>query len=337
MAEDSWKWTNPNDVYFLIWYSVILPIFIGVGLIANVIAFCVWLFGPKSKSMCCAVYFAANATVDFLWMTRPLLFDNTWHLSIQPTDFKCKLLRSVYVGCLQLSTCISAIITVERSLTIIFPLVFKTQDMRKRSKILLTVLVVLQPFCQFLVLYYAHAIKEEDAKNLSFIYDMYWCVIDDMFVAKLHKLISFVIMFISFVIILVFNLVTVATLTRQRLKSHMVTGGRNHVNVFTKLTLLTGVSFVFSYALMVVMAMNFFTPFEIPIYMQLKLYAAYNVMLSFNGVMNPIIGFIVCKSVRQDIKHFQKVIARVMHRTCTRRICQQNIMTSNENTSARAT
>jgi len=115
---------------------VILPIFVSIGLLVNAIAFCVWMFGPKSKAICSAIYFAANSAVDFLYLTAPLIASDIWYDGFIPiTDFTCKFFNSFYNSCLQMSTCISAIITVERSLTIIFPFVFKTKACRNVQKL----------------------------------------------------------------------------------------------------------------------------------------------------------------------------------------------------------
>jgi len=137
-------------------YNVILPLCVSVGLVVNIVAFCVWMFGPKSKSMCCAFYFAANAAVDFLYLTKSLFWFRCWQfvIYIPQTKFTCKLVTSLYGSLAHLSTGISAIITIERSLTILFPIIFQPQSMRKRSKIVISVITALQPFTQFIVLYY---------------------------------------------------------------------------------------------------------------------------------------------------------------------------------------
>jgi len=140
-------------------FHVILPIFVSIGLLVNAFAFCVWMFGPKSKAICCAIYFAANSAVDFLYLTSPLIYFDIWYDGFIPTtDFICKFVYGFYDSCLQMSTCMSAIITVERSLMIIFPFVFKTKGMQKRSKIVTLVIIVLQPFMQFITLYYNRVI-----------------------------------------------------------------------------------------------------------------------------------------------------------------------------------
>ena len=138
---------------------------------------------------------------------------------------------------MQLTTCISAIITVERSLTILFPFVFKSQDMRKRSKIVLAVIIVLQPFMQSIMYYDVTSVQSH-------------CYLSSLALQRAYLVFFGVVgIIIPFAVILTFNVATVATLIRQRrLRRQSVAGRRDHVSVFTKLTLLTGVAFFFLYA-----------------------------------------------------------------------------------------
>jgi len=325
---DIWYWRKEID---LISFYVILPIIVLVGLAVNIIAFCVWMCGSKSKSMCCAIYFAANSTADFLFLTEPLLWVDKWGFGIiQKTDFTCKLFTSFYNSCMHLSTCISAIITIERSLTVLFPFVFKSQSMRARSKIVLLVLLVLQPFVQFIPLLYNEMGRYDCmATQYSWEYSTFFYAI--------------VCILLPFVVILTFNVATVATLIRHRLRRQPVAGRQDHVHVFTKLTLITGVSFVLSYILMAIhvlyhmiigVEINVQNVFQSQLFMLTGLSAT---MLYLNSVMNPIICFIVCKCVRDDIKQFLTAVARMIRRNCTCRSSQQEIRASNFSVSTRAT
>jgi len=300
---------------------VILPIFVSVGLVVNVVAFCVWVFGQKSKSMCCAIYFAAISAFDFLYLTHPLMWQSAvfgWYEDIIPrTDFSCKLMDSFYGGCFQLSTCISASITVERSLTILFPFVFKSQDLRKRSKIVLAVIILLQPFMQSMIYYdriseYGNCLFSSDAVNKA-----------------VRVFYAVVVVIIPFAVILTFNMATVATLIRQRLIRHSLTGRRDNVNEFTKVTLLTGVSFCLTYTLSSVLELQATFCLEMSFYMnyitQILIPPAI-AMIYFNKAMNPIICYVVCKSVRDDIKHF---IARRIQRCCASGRSQRENRTPN--------
>ena len=310
---------GPTDVTSLYWSyriefictDVILPIVVLVGLSVNVAAFFVWMCGSKSKSMCCAIYFAANATVDFLFITHPLLWNDNWHFGIvHATDFTCKRFESTYSSIMHLSTCISAIITVERSLTIFFPFVFKSQTMRKRSKVIILVMIVLQPCVQFVPLLYIERwayktwiFRSAIAAKYSFIFYAFVCIL------------------LPFSVILTFNVATPATLIRR----NTVTGRQNHIHVFTKLALFTGVSFVLSYTLMALQMICNFLHIDIDAYISENILDTLgHTMLYVNSVMNPIICFIVCKCVRDDVKQMLTAVARMIRRICTCKTFQQD-------------
>jgi len=147
---------------------------------------------------------------------------------------------------------------------------------------------------------------------------------------------AFLAVVIPFVVILTFNLATVATLIRQQFRRHAVTGRRSYVNVFTKLTLLTGVAFVLAYTPLTVGAIGWFLELPYSAYILKILKTLDIVSFSLNSVMNPIICFIVCKSVRGDIKHFIRAVPRLIRRRCTCGRSQREIPTSNMNASTRA-
>ena len=322
-------YAGTNDVDLSYWkdkldfisFHVILPIFVIVGLAVNAVAFCIWVFGSKSKSMCCAVYFAANSTVDFILLIAPLVWIDQWgYIVIQKTDFTCKLVLSLNNSCLNLSTWISAIITVERSLTILFPFVFKLQSMRERSKVVVIVLIVLQPFVQFVPL-----LEIEMAKNTC-IFTKY---------SLEYNFVFFIVcILIPFVVILTFNVATVATLIRQRFRRQPVAGRQDHVHAFTKLTLFTGVSFVLSYtlaALQIIYIITFGADKKAHFYV-LSFYVLDRLsktMVYLNNIMNPIFCFIVWKSVRDDIKQFLSSAAQLIRRVCTCRRSQHETHTPN--------
>ena len=307
-------------------YEVLLPIFVSVGLIANVFAFCVWVFGPKSKSMCCAIYFAANSAVDFILLTQPPLWndgfrESDWLLDIQRTDVTCKLFYNLYWSCYLLSTCISAIVTVERSLTILFPFRFKCQDMRRRSKIVIVVIFILQPFIYSFSIYYMKS-------------DYGWCTLTEemLYVFYLTILFVYVSILMPFVVIIFFNVATVATLLRQRIKRNGVSGRGGHANAFTRLTIMTGISFVLSYTIMSVTKICELLEIEISDSL-VVLGPLGHTMVFFNCLMNPVICFIVCKTTREDLKSFFRVISRKIRRTC---MCtQQDVPTTDLNPGTR--
>ena len=132
------------------------PTFVYAGAVLNVLAFCIWMFGPKSKYLCCATYFTANSIADFLLLTI-IPFYHERGIIIIPyvkTDIVCKLLTCLCNSLLQVSTWVSASLTVDRALTIILPFVFKSQDIIKRSKYIVALIIVMQLITQILPLIY---------------------------------------------------------------------------------------------------------------------------------------------------------------------------------------
>ena len=313
-------------------YEVFLPIIVIVGLVANVFAFCVWVFGPKSKSMCCAIYFAANSAVDFLLLTEPPLWNDglrqsNWSIDIPRTDVTCKLFYSLYLSCVLLSSGISAIITVERSLTVLFPFHFKCQNMKKRSKRVIAIIVVLQPFIQSLQLYYIK--KDKETMFCEFFeqwaYILYYNIVSIFFV-----------LLIPLIVVVVFNVATVTTLSRQRIRSQIVSGSRRHASGFTKLTIMTGASLVFSFTpVCVVMVYNLFAREQSDFVFQI--FPLVYILSFLNSLMNPVICFIVCKSTRYDLKHFLGVLTRKIRHLFIG-MCkspQQEVQTTRMNTASR--
>ena len=54
--------------------------FLVLGIPLNVVAFFIWLIGPKSKTLCCATYFASNAVADFLCLAIPGISTYMWKI-----------------------------------------------------------------------------------------------------------------------------------------------------------------------------------------------------------------------------------------------------------------
>jgi len=293
--------------------EIITNIFVITGILFNVVALCIWVLGPKSKSVCCSVYFAANAVADILLLTVRDYF--YWHTYIRSTAFTCKMTAFLYRASFQLSTWISAIITVERSITILWPFVFKSQTMRRRSLFVILVIVLLQLITQYNALYFT----ENDVST---------CIYTDyqIYKYKFDRLFGYMVLtlMVPFFLIVVFNAATVFTLCRNLMRRNTVSGTRDHVNVFTKLTLLTGVSFVVAFTLTVYQGLIDYRNLDLnddwmkSIIILFIIKDVSNCMKHFNSFMNPIICFIVCKSTRDDIKHFMKVVAQKVLRPCRR-------------------
>ena len=108
--------------------------FLILGIPFNVIAFFIWSIGPKSKTLCCATYFAANAAADLLCLTIPGISTYLWITSNYGLDSDAFfIMKYTQDFLLASSNWISASITVERALTMFYPFVVRPQAMRKRS------------------------------------------------------------------------------------------------------------------------------------------------------------------------------------------------------------
>jgi len=57
---------------------------------------------------------------------------------------------------------------------------------------------------------------------------------------------------VPFFVIVVFNAATVFTLCRNQMRRNTVSGSRDYASVFTKLTLIAGVSFVIAFTPMII-------------------------------------------------------------------------------------
>jgi len=133
---------------------------------------------------------------------------------------------------------------------------------------------------------------------------------------------------IPFAVITTFNLATITVLCRRRCGQHTVSGSRDHVHVFTKITIMTGVSFVVSYSLelgkclYVIFNLDRGSIFTIQKYMG-------EGMMYFNSCMNPIICLVVCRSMHVDLKSFLVAIIRSVREPCAIRSSHQKSDTTN--------
>ena len=289
--------------------NVVFPIGICVGILVNSVAIFVWVFGPKSRSLCCATYFAANAVADFLtlsitglWITICFTHFNT---NCNYSSATCKIYTYLLYVCFQSTNWISTTVTVERALTIMFPLKFRSNDMRRHSKYAIPSIVILVLLGNIPALY---AVKQLEGT----VYCEYnnGFEVFDLFEVSFRSI-------LPFIAIVTFNCCTIATLCRQRRLS-VSTNQERYVNVFTKITLLTGHSFVISNIMQVAIA-------TIHI-MGLSLMATLNrnefllvldltlMMCFFNCLTNPIICVVVCKSMQEDIKTFLQRLLRICRR-----------------------
>jgi len=275
------------------------------------------MFGPKSKYLCCATYFTSNSIADFLLLTITPFYHERGIIIIPyvKTDIVCKLLTCLCNSLLQVSTWVSASITVDRALTIIFPFVFKSQDMIKRSKYIVALIIVMQPITQILPLIYVSG---------DFVFCRYYDF--DGFLRSLDLCLKIA---IPYLVILTFNLATTTALCRNRFRQHSVSGNRDHVHVFTKITIMTGVSFVSSFFLELARGIFFiFDHLGGTNCFWISYYFA-DVLVYLNSCMNPIICLVVCRSMHDDMKSLLMVVIQRVRRICPTRCLHQESETTN--------
>jgi len=279
--------------------DLILPIGISVGILVNILVIFIWVFGPKSRSLSCATYFAANAVADFLTLSIVGLcyiicfihFNKNCYYS----DMICKIDNYIQGVLFMITNWISTAITVERALTILFPLKFRSQDMSRNSKYAIPIIIVLALLGNIPELF----ILEHMGGTI------FCSMLKNYAIYNIIKLI--VRIFIPFIVIVIFNSCTIATLCKQRRNSASANQG-NYVHVFTKLTIVTGLSFVVSNTTGVVFAIwHLFGKYflaEIDLNEYLLMFDLGQTMFYLNSLMNPIICVLICKSMIGDIRTF---------------------------------
>ena len=277
--------------------DVIFPIGISVGILVNIAAILFWIFGPKSRSLCCATYFAANAVADFLTLSIVGLWTIICSVQFNENclyvDVTCKIQIYLNGVLFQITNWISSALTVERALTIMFPLRFKSHDMCKNSKYAITLIVVLALVGILTSIYgYEHVEGTIFCKYR-----------EDFNFKSLFFIEVSVRTILPFTVIVVFNCCTIATLCKQRRNSVSANQDR-YVNTFTKLTLFTGLSFVVSNTPGVVYAIWIIRGIWLSWNEFFLLIDLTYTMCYLNCLMNPIICFVICKSIIKDMKTF---------------------------------
>ena len=289
--------------------NVIFPIEIGGGILLNIIAFFLWTFGSKSRNLCCATYFAANSLFDLLSLSINGLWTvicfTDFNTNCYYSDVACKVHYYMYSVFLQSSNWISTTITVERAMTIMFPLKFRSQDMRQHSKYAIAIIVVLV-LSGNIPSFYAFVQLTETT----------YCTYNKLFDNFLYGIIEeSVRSFIPFIVILICNCCTVASLCKQR-RNSVSPNHERYINVFTKVTILTGLSFIVSNSVDFfctnwdLFGLHHYFP-ELNPNVFFLLIDLKSILIYFNCLMNPIICFMVCKSMSDDIKTFSQRVLRV--------------------------
>jgi len=191
-------------------------------------------------------------------------------------------------------------------MTIMFSLKFRSQDMRKHSKYAIAIIVVLVLSGNIPAFYAVVQLRNTTFCRFNTRFDILVYGIIEQSVRSL----------IPFIVIIICNCCTIASLCKQR-RNVVSVNQERFINVFTKLTILTGLSFIVSNSVELFCLVwemfglqHYFrelSPNELFLSIDLKAILAY-----CNCFMNPIICFMVCKSMSDDIKAFSQRVLRVL-------------------------
>ena len=293
--------------------SIVLPLEIIIGIIANALVMIVWQFGAKSKGMPFSRYCSTLALVDLIVLAFPgilrVRFIFTDDVLSRVPDM-CRFQSFVAYAMIQNSNWISAILTLERTLTILFPVMFQTQGIKKRSKVVLVILIMYTSLNNIPHLIYAKY------------NDMMVCHWDELYYDNLfnYELVMDTLLGVTLPIVLIItcNVVTLVVLctcrnqTRNESRIHVV-------KTFKQLTLWTGVTLFIANAVWLLCVLIILGVFSLPEDDYANLVQIADVMLYLNSSVNPLIYFLVCKPVRQDFTAvFGHFIALLLDRNTRR-------------------
>jgi len=287
-------------------HTVMFLIELIVGIVLNIVTFVIWVCGRKSKVMCCATYFAANSVVDCLGLSIAgvWIYIYSFNENIFNTDIKCKVFIYLRATFLEWSNWISAVITVERTLTVVLPLFFRSQDMRKRSKYILIVIWAVFLVANIIFLYSVGKCKDRNA----------CCGVTDINMDTVVAVVASISALCPYLIIVTFNLATIIALCKSKLerRNTVSTYHRSYINSFTKLTVITGIAFVLANFLdlvrgvFIVMGRNFSESVE----RRFEILLDWSNVYYLYPVLNPIMSIAICKSVREDFTSSVQLIWR---------------------------
>ena len=318
-----------------IFIDILLPIEVFVGIALNVVVICIWLFGPKSKGLCCAVYFAALAGIDLLTLSIPGILKYMYRSDLltneaadENKDYSklkiiCRVKQTTLPPFLQSSNWITVALTLERTLTVLLPFVFQSQNMRIRSKYVVSAIVIVSLSINAIVTFTQFddsALQFKDLESyLSYCFYFYKRSDVTLVLELCFRVI------IPFVLIITLNGATVVSLCKTKVERNSA-NRRSPVHVFTKLTVLTGITFTIANNADAVFALTRMFSVNINVKFVVNHREEF---LYLNNVMNPIVCFVVCRSARDDVKTFLLSLARRLRFICCCRRSQRVISIAN--------
>jgi len=293
--------------------SIVLPVEIIIGIIANALVMIVWQFGAKSKGMPFSRYCSTLALVDLIVLAFPATLRVKFIFTddvLSGVPNLCRFQNFVVYAMIQNSNWISAILTLERTLTILFPVMFQTQGIKKRSKVVLILLIIYTSLNNIPHLIYA---KYNDKMI---------CHWDELYYEKLftYELVmdTFLGVTLPIVLIITCNVVTLVVLCTCRNQTR--NDSRTHVvKTFKQLTLWTGMTLFIANVMWLFCVLIIIGVVSVQEGDYANLVQIANVMLYLNSSVNPLIYFLVCKPVREDFTSgFRRVFAALLDRNSRR-------------------
>jgi len=264
-----------------------------IGVVANTTAFCVWKFGSGSNSLPFSTYLAALAATDCLtcvclgiWNMK-FISTNYW---ISRVPNLCRFQKYFTYVALESSRTLCTVLTVERTLTILFPLKYRAQNVRKRSKYILTITLAFISVGNI-----PHLLFSE----LDGMFMCYWGVDFKQHLNNYELIWDTVIsIFGSFFISLVCNLACIIALRRSKVQT--TTESRTKIlQIFKRITILTSVSFMVSVSPWIYCITINHDWSVLPSGVdKLALYRIADAILFLNSATNPLCYFIICRPFR---------------------------------------
>jgi len=178
------------------------------------------------------------------------------------------------------------------------PFVFRPEAMRKRSKYVVLAIGVVLLSTYVPLQYMVVEMYEHNLRAIALLFDMIVRIV------------------VPLILIVAINTAVIATLCKRRFQQNTVsTNRRSYVEVFTKITVLTGLSFTMSNTIDFIRAMHYIGFIRSSMPWRPLVNIGY-CMIFFNCFSNPLICFAVCKSVREDLWSAVCMVARKCRNAC---------------------
>jgi len=289
---------------------VVLPVEIVGGIFLNIVALCVWTFGTRSKQLPCAAYFATLSLIDTLLLAFPgVIFAITeFDITMLPDETVFCKAHFYSAGFLfHCSNWIVCAISVDRSLTILFPFTFRAQELGRRCKRTLAALfttLTLTNIARLII------IEEHSSKYIG-------CTVNarlnaDFFI--FFSLYNFVLdtiicMVLPFIINILSNVAMTTVLFKRKFQNSF--SSQQNMKVLTNLVFGTGLSFLLANTMWIVLIVAHFAGLT---FTQddtaSALFSIAHVLVFLNSFINPILYCILMKATRDDMRGAIQAIAR---------------------------